>query len=223
MRCDKLAPNTAVPHSATTASTMPKRVLPTGTAAPPFRLSRALRTPIIALGGTPIDAKCATAIDGREVSARSSERNVRAARSAGHSPRAHATATVASAPNKRTGVSKTTPVEVSAVHASPRGASGDNAVANTKAPPAPTSPTIKFRSMPRAKSCRRAAPRDTIVGKPACRTGRTEAHLQKGIRPHWLRFQPRGGRPSDLWVWVARHRGRGYPPRLATSSTREHG
>ena len=54
VRCDRLAPKTAVPHSAITAKTVASRALPTGTLAPPLLRSSALRIPITTLGGAPI-------------------------------------------------------------------------------------------------------------------------------------------------------------------------
>ena len=56
VRCERLAPKTAVPHSAITASTVPRKALPTGTVDPPLLRCRAFRTPITALGGAPVAA-----------------------------------------------------------------------------------------------------------------------------------------------------------------------
>ena len=61
-------------------------------------------------------------------------------------------------------MSKATPVELSAIRASPSGAIGDRAVATTTAPAAPASATTRFRAMPSATSCRRSAPRAAMVG-----------------------------------------------------------
>ena len=72
VRCERLAPKTAVPHSAMTARTVPRRALPTGTAAPPVLRSRAFRTPITALGGAPIAAKWVTTAEDRGMASRSS-------------------------------------------------------------------------------------------------------------------------------------------------------
>ena len=56
VRCERLAPNTPVPHSATTAITMPTSVLPSGTDVPPVLRCMACRTPITALGDAPVAA-----------------------------------------------------------------------------------------------------------------------------------------------------------------------
>src|ERR1019366_4166755 len=53
VRWVKLAPKTPVPHRAITASTIPRRAEPRGTVDPPDLRSRALRTPITAVGAAP--------------------------------------------------------------------------------------------------------------------------------------------------------------------------
>ena len=148
MRCERLAPNTAVPHSAITASTVASRALPTGTLAPPLLRSSALRTPITMLGGAPTDQRRPATLEGLTSTIRSSDREARAARTAGQRPRAITTITVASAPSMSTSASKLIPVELSATRASPSGAIGERTVAITTAPNAPTNPTTRLRAVP---------------------------------------------------------------------------
>ena len=74
----RLAPKTPVAHSAMTASTIPKRAEPSGTAVPPDRRSTALRTPMTAVGGAPRVTRWATSAEGRDCAVRSSTRRVRA-------------------------------------------------------------------------------------------------------------------------------------------------
>src|SRR5665213_2768572 len=63
VRCERLAPKTAVPHSAVTASTVPSKALPIGTVPPPLLRSSALRIAITALGGAPVVARRAATTD----------------------------------------------------------------------------------------------------------------------------------------------------------------
>src|ERR1700728_579467 len=115
VRCERLAPKTAVPQSAITANTVPRMALPTGMGAPPLLRSRAFWTPITVLGGNPVAARRPATTDGLEGNERSSGRKVCAARTAGQIPRIRTTTTVATAPSKRTSMSKDTPVVLSAV------------------------------------------------------------------------------------------------------------
>ena len=62
-----------------TANTVPRRALPTGTGDPPVRRSKAFLTPITALGGAPIAAKCATTFEERVGPVRPSGRTAAAA------------------------------------------------------------------------------------------------------------------------------------------------
>ena len=64
VRWVRLAPNTAVPQSAITASTVARRALPTGTLDPPTRRPSAFRTPITTLGGAPTDQRRLAALEG---------------------------------------------------------------------------------------------------------------------------------------------------------------
>ena len=101
MRCERLAPNTAVPQSATTANTVPSSALPTGTLAPPLLRSSALRTPISMLGGAPIDPRRPGSFEGFASTIGFLARAVRLARTAGQMPSPTTMATVASAPSVR--------------------------------------------------------------------------------------------------------------------------
>ena len=164
VRCVRLAPNTAVPQSATTANTVPSSALPTGTLAPPLLRSSALRTPISMLGGAPIDPRRPDSFAGFASTIGLLARAVRLARTTGQMPSATTTATVASAPIVRTSASKVIPVEVSAARASPRGAIGESKVAMATAPTAPASPTARLRALPSMTNCRRSRPSATNVG-----------------------------------------------------------
>src|SRR6266566_5285932 len=103
----RLAPNTAVAHSAATAITMPSSAVPTGTGRRPRPRSSACRTPITALGGAPVPASARTS--GAGAARRGgSPRCRRAWRTAGQADSATTTATVASAPATTTSGSMTT-------------------------------------------------------------------------------------------------------------------
>ena len=134
----RLAPNTAVAHSAATASTMPSSAVPTGTGCRPRPRSSAYRIPISALGGAPIQATARTSAagTGRRGGA---PRSSRASRTAGQADSATTVATVASAPTTVTSGSKTTaPAELAASRASPTGVSGESSAASATAPAAPS-------------------------------------------------------------------------------------
>src|SRR6266851_2651179 len=59
-RCVRLAPNTAVAHSAATAITVPSNAVPTGMGCAPRLRSSAYWTPISTLGGAPVTATALT-------------------------------------------------------------------------------------------------------------------------------------------------------------------
>ena len=164
MRCERLAPNTAVPQRAITASTVPSSALATGTLAPTVLRSSALRTPITRLMGAPIDQRLVASGEGVSLPTRSLSRALRAARKAGHRPSAMTTSTTARLPSHSTTTSKVIPVELSATRASPRGAIGDRRAAIATAPMAPVSPTTRLRTVPSTTSCRRFIPSAIIVG-----------------------------------------------------------
>ena len=145
----RLAPNTAVAHSAATASTMPSSAVPTGTGCRPRPRSSAYRTPISALGGAPIQATARTSATG--TGRRGGPPRSRASRTAGQADSATTIATVASTPASVTSGSMTTaPAELAASRASPTGVSGESAAASATAPAAPTMPMMAARARPSA-------------------------------------------------------------------------
>ena len=202
VRCVRLDPKTPVAHKATTASTMPKRAEPNGTVDPPDRRSRALRTPITAVGGAPRDTSCATTVEGRERAARPSALWARAPRSAGQTPSNSTIITVANAPSASTKVSNANPVESSASRASPRGAMGDKATARITAPTAPTTPTTSVRAMPRATSCRFDIPTADRAGWSSLSTSLCRASAwPTTARPTSAASAARIHHPT-AWGWI---------------------
>ncbi len=154
----RLAPNTAVAHSAATASTMPSSAVPTGTGCRPRPCSSAYRIPISALGGAPIPATARTSVTGTARRGGPS-RSSRAWRMAGQAHSATTVPTVASAPITVTSGSMTTaPAELAASRASPTGVSGESAAASATAPAAPTAPMMAARARPSATNCRTRKP-----------------------------------------------------------------
>jgi hypothetical protein len=96
----RLAPNTAVAHSAATASTMPSSAVPTGTGWRPRPRSSAYRIPISALGGAPAQAAARTSATGNGIGRRGgSPRKSR--HGAPPSARADSATTVATCPARR--------------------------------------------------------------------------------------------------------------------------
>ena len=161
VRCPRLAPNTTAADSAVTASTDPSSAVRAGTAARPWPRSRALPTPMSALGGAPALASSTLVRDGRRTRAASpSPRTARrAVLTVGQVPRASTARTATPAPGASVAVSNVKPLDSSAIRARPTGVSGDSRTASPVPMTAPATATSSVAIMPTAASCRQVAPR----------------------------------------------------------------
>ncbi len=152
-RWARLAPKTAVPHSAASASTLPSSAVPTGTGSRPRPRSSAYLMPMTAAGGAPPLAAALTtaAGSGRGAGSRPSSW---ALRTAGQADSATTLARVARVPITATsGSTATAPGSLIASLASPTGVSGESDAARPTAPAAPTAPMTAARARPSATNC----------------------------------------------------------------------